>query len=182
MTSTKIPCVIHHPHSTLIVLTVSTFNSKSNQSQNQKPHTIMIAHHLSNMMRPQTAHHITTVHPRHPPRTHARKTPIYAAASVSTPTKPAPTTSTPAAPPTPSTPVLLDWKAISELAGTDVLKGFTLRPKGVPSTAPTPTLATKPPTGHKTRTAPVLLYRDTNAWCPFCERYKWRFGERAHMQ
>ena len=36
-----------------------------------------------------------------------------------------------------------------------------------PGTAPHPTLPTQLAVSS---TKPVVLYRDTNAWCPFCER------------
>lgn len=47
------------------------------------------------------------------------------------------------------------------------MTGFQLQPGAIPSTAPTPTLST-----HETVSTdkPVLLYRDTTGWCPFCER------------
>lgn len=66
---------------------------------------------------------------------------------------------------------LLSWDDIGELAGTDVLKGYQLLDQsanvGQPRTAPTRVLPAEEST---TTDRPVLLYRDTNAWCPFCER------------
>jgi glutathione S-transferase len=34
---------------------------------------------------------------------------------------------------------------------------------------PTPTLPTRPDS-HLRSTKPVVLFRDTNAWCPYCAR------------
>ena len=66
---------------------------------------------------------------------------------------------------------LLGWDEIGERAGSDVLQGYQLLDHsstfGQPRTAPTRVLPTEEST---TTDRPVLLYRDTNAWCPFCER------------
>lgn len=66
---------------------------------------------------------------------------------------------------------LLSWEEIGERAGLDVLQGYQVLDnssrKGQPRTAPTQVLPTEEST---TTDKPVLLYRDTNAWCPFCER------------
>lgn len=109
----------------------------------------------------------------HAPSTHRLCTPrrlvVRTRAAASTiktaPPAPAPTVAPSTSSPEPQG--LLEWTALADLAGLDILNGFTLRPNGVPSTAPTPTLPTSP---DVVSTAPVLLYRDTNAWCPFCER------------
>lgn len=66
---------------------------------------------------------------------------------------------------------LLSWEEIGERAGSDVLQGYQMLDHsghtGQPRTAPTRVL----PSEESTATdRPVLLYRDTNAWCPFCER------------
>lgn len=66
---------------------------------------------------------------------------------------------------------LMSWEEIGERAGTDVLQGYQMLDHsghtGQPRTAPTRVL----PTDEATTTdRPVLLYRDTNGWCPFCER------------
>lgn len=70
-----------------------------------------------------------------------------------------------------STPGLLSWEEIGQRAGADVLHGYQIldlsSSAGQPRTAPTRVLPTKEST---TTDKPVLLYRDTNAWCPFCER------------
>ena len=66
---------------------------------------------------------------------------------------------------------LLSWEEIGQRAGADVLQGYQMLDKsssaGQPRTAPTRVLPTEEST---TTDKPVLLYRDTNAWCPFCER------------
>ena len=58
------------------------------------------------------------------------------------------------------------WASLEERAS--LVHGFALRQGLVPSTAPhetvSPTLHTDVPTER------LVLYRDTNAWCPFCER------------
>ena len=68
---------------------------------------------------------------------------------------------------------LMSWEQIGESAGTDVLKGYQLLDQspnvGQPRTAPTRVLPAEEST---TTDKPVLLYRDTNAWCPFCERVR----------
>lgn len=60
------------------------------------------------------------------------------------------------------------WEAIRSVAGQDVLRGgFAVRPGDEPGTVSVPTL----PTSLDSRTTkPVLFYRDTHGWCPFCER------------
>lgn len=66
---------------------------------------------------------------------------------------------------------LMSWEEIGERAGSDVLQGYQVlnnsSGRGQPRTAPTQVLPTEEST---TTDKPVLLYRDTNAWCPFCER------------
>ena len=66
---------------------------------------------------------------------------------------------------------LLSWEEIGQRAGADVLQGYQIldisSKAGQPRTAPTRVLPTEEST---TTDKPVLLYRDTNAWCPFCER------------
>lgn len=68
-----------------------------------------------------------------------------------------------AAPPAPS---VLTWEELST-HGVKELPGYTMLGKNEPSTAPTPTLKTAE---SSTTSKPVLLYRDTNGWCPFCQR------------
>ena len=62
------------------------------------------------------------------------------------------------------------WREIEQAAGSDVLKGFVLRPGQAPGTAPHSVLPTERITHSPDK--PVVLYRDTNAWCPFCERVR----------
>jgi len=61
----------------------------------------------------------------------------------------------------------VDWAALSA-AEQAQLEGYTLRPGQVPSSSPT--AQQLPTTPDVESTKRVLLYRDTNAWCPFCER------------
>jgi len=56
----------------------------------------------------------------------------------------------------------LETKLSSEAAG------YTLREGMVPSSAPQPTVPILP--HNEVARDAVLFYRDTNAWCPFCER------------
>ncbi len=68
---------------------------------------------------------------------------------------------------------LMSWDEIGERAGSDVLQGYQMLDHsahtGQPRTAPTRVLPSEEST---TTDRPVLLYRDTNAWCPFCERVR----------
>ena len=64
----------------------------------------------------------------------------------------------------------LRWAEIEERAGRAFLdNGYHVRPGQQPGTAPHPTL---PTLEDAVGEAPVLLYRDTNSWCPFCERVR----------
>ena len=66
---------------------------------------------------------------------------------------------------------LMSWEEIGQRAGQDALQGYQMLDhsghSGQPRTAPTRVLPAEEST---TTDRPVLLYRDTNAWCPFCER------------
>ena len=68
---------------------------------------------------------------------------------------------------------LLTWDEIGDRAGSSELQGYQLLDQspnvGQPRTAPTRVLPAEEST---TTDRPVLLYRDTNAWCPFCERVR----------
>ena len=57
--------------------------------------------------------------------------------------------------------------SIVDVAGPEALVGFYLRPNAKPATSPTKPLtpAVTPQTDK-----PVVLYRDVNAWCPFCQK------------
>eukprot|EP00193_Tetraselmis_chui_P011082 CAMPEP_0177790602 /NCGR_PEP_ID=MMETSP0491_2-20121128/23450_1 /TAXON_ID=63592 /ORGANISM="Tetraselmis chuii, Strain PLY429" /LENGTH=239 /DNA_ID=CAMNT_0019312703 /DNA_START=225 /DNA_END=940 /DNA_ORIENTATION=+ len=60
----------------------------------------------------------------------------------------------------------IDWDLLER--SSPQLDGYTLRAGQVPSSCPT---EDQLPTSSDSDTAKrVLLYRDTNAWCPFCER------------
>ena len=66
---------------------------------------------------------------------------------------------------------LFSWQQIDDQASPELLKDYQLLThsplEGQPRTAPTRVL----PAEESTSTdKPVLFYRDTNAWCPFCER------------
>eukprot|EP00878_Enallax_costatus_P010386 GHUV01010839.1.p1 GENE.GHUV01010839.1~~GHUV01010839.1.p1 ORF type:complete len:474 (+),score=103.97 GHUV01010839.1:86-1423(+) len=67
----------------------------------------------------------------------------------------------------------LTWDAHKDPNGsmpaTAILEGYTLRPGQVPAAAPTSTLPTRPDSFQRS-SKPVVLVRDTNGWCPFCER------------
>ncbi|GAP99801.1 hypothetical protein [Leptolyngbya sp. NIES-2104] len=61
----------------------------------------------------------------------------------------------------------LSWDQILELAQNNTPARRVRRPEQLPSTAPIPSslhkLSPETPT-------PVLLYRDANSWCPFCQQ------------
>ncbi|CAK0782457.1 hypothetical protein CVIRNUC_005697 [Coccomyxa viridis] len=67
------------------------------------------------------------------------------------------------------------WQQLSARAGASALEGFSVLKNNVPRTAPTPTLPTEP---DASTDKPVLLYRDTNAWCPYCERVTFALEEK----
>jgi len=58
------------------------------------------------------------------------------------------------------------WEKLDEVANLQNL-GLEIRKEQVPSTSAFPSLPTSPDSKSSKR---VLLYRDTNGWCPFCER------------
>ena len=61
------------------------------------------------------------------------------------------------------------WATLDELTAPVDIDGYNLRVQQVPSSAPDPSLPTDVDSSC-TEDKRVLLYRDTNAWCPFCER------------
>ncbi|MBW4634951.1 MAG: glutathione S-transferase N-terminal domain-containing protein [Iphinoe sp. HA4291-MV1] len=70
----------------------------------------------------------------------------------------------------------LSWDQLLELAQNNTPARRVSRPGQSPSTAPIPSSLYKlsaqtPP--------PVLLYRDTNSWCPFCERVWFALEEKG---
>jgi glutathione S-transferase len=70
---------------------------------------------------------------------------------------------------------LASWEQLSEVALQHTSARRVRRPGQAPSTAPIPTsLHNLPPN----TSAPVLLYRDTNSWCPFCERVWFALEEK----
>ena len=61
------------------------------------------------------------------------------------------------------------WATLDELTAPVDIDGYNVRVQQVPSSAPDPSLPTDVDSSC-TEDKRVLLYRDTNAWCPFCER------------
>eukprot|EP00892_Ulva_mutabilis_P008032 jgi/Ulvmu1/5600/UM023_0137.1 len=59
------------------------------------------------------------------------------------------------------------WDDISKIAGKDVIETYAVRRTEVPASVPTLTIPTEE---HPKSDKRVLLYRDTNGWCPFCQR------------
>jgi thiol-disulfide isomerase/thioredoxin len=62
---------------------------------------------------------------------------------------------------------LSSWEQLFEIAQKNTSARRVRRVGQSPSTAPIPSSLQKLPPDT---TPPVLLYRDTNSWCPFCER------------
>lgn len=70
----------------------------------------------------------------------------------------------------------LSWDQLLELAQNNTPARRVRRPGQLPSTAPIPSsLHHLPPDA----TPPVLLYRDANSWCPFCERVWFALEEKG---
>lgn len=67
------------------------------------------------------------------------------------------------------------WEKLLEIARENTPARRARRPGQAPSTAPIPSSLHKLPEGA---TPPVLLYRDTNSWCPFCERVWFALEEK----
>lgn len=64
----------------------------------------------------------------------------------------------------------LAWRDIQHQAGDDVLRDYVIRRGQAPGTSPHPVVPSQRMTAPQSK--PVLLWRDTNAWCPFCERVR----------
>eukprot|EP00227_Mantoniella_beaufortii_P018280 CAMPEP_0197577012 /NCGR_PEP_ID=MMETSP1326-20131121/1797_1 /TAXON_ID=1155430 /ORGANISM="Genus nov. species nov., Strain RCC2288" /LENGTH=493 /DNA_ID=CAMNT_0043140007 /DNA_START=64 /DNA_END=1545 /DNA_ORIENTATION=- len=60
-----------------------------------------------------------------------------------------------------------DWATLDALTAPVDVGGYNIRPQQVPSSSTDPSL---PTSADSTTAKRVLLYRDTNAWCPYCER------------
>lgn len=58
-------------------------------------------------------------------------------------------------------------KAVADIAGPEALESFYLNSGGVPATSATAPL---PPAVEPASSKPVVLFRDTNAWCPYCQK------------
>ncbi len=67
------------------------------------------------------------------------------------------------------------WEQLFEIAQKNTSARRVRRPGQSPSTAPIPSSVHKLPPDT---TPPVLLYRDTNSWCPFCERVWFALEEK----
>ena len=68
-----------------------------------------------------------------------------------------------------------NWEQLLEIAQQNTSARRVRRPGQSPSTAPIPSSLEKLPPDT---TPPVLLYRDTNSWCPFCERVWFALEEK----
>ncbi len=67
------------------------------------------------------------------------------------------------------------WEQLFEIAQKNTSARRVRRPGQSPSTEPIPSSLHKLPPDT---TPPVLLYRDTNSWCPFCERVWFALEEK----
>lgn len=67
------------------------------------------------------------------------------------------------------------WDQLLEKARQNTSARRVKRPGQAPSTAPIPSSLYKLPPERK---PPVLLYRDSNSWCPFCERVWFALEEK----
>ncbi len=67
------------------------------------------------------------------------------------------------------------WEKLLEIAQKSTPARRVRRPGQSPSTAPIPSSLHKLPPDTA---PPVLLYRDTNSWCPFCERVWFALEEK----
>lgn len=70
---------------------------------------------------------------------------------------------------------LSSWDQLLEIARQNTPARRVRRPGQAPSTAPIPSSLDKLAPGTE---PPVLLYRDTNSWCPFCERVWFALEEK----
>ncbi|MEH2412850.1 glutathione S-transferase family protein [Nostoc sp.] len=68
-----------------------------------------------------------------------------------------------------------NWEQLLEIAQKNTPARRVRRPGQSPSTAPIPSSLHKLPPDTE---PPVLLYRDTNSWCPFCERVWFALEEK----
>jgi glutathione S-transferase len=67
------------------------------------------------------------------------------------------------------------WEGLLEVAQERTPQRRVRRPGQLPSTVPIPSSLYKLP---PETLPPVLLYRDTNSWCPFCERVWFALEEK----
>ncbi|MEH1806003.1 glutathione S-transferase family protein [Nostoc sp.] len=68
-----------------------------------------------------------------------------------------------------------NWEQLLEISQKNTPARRVRRPGQSPSTAPIPSSLHKLPPDTE---PPVLLYRDTNSWCPFCERVWFALEEK----
>lgn len=71
---------------------------------------------------------------------------------------------------------VLSWDELLEFSQANTPARRVRRPGQSPSTVPIPSSLHKLPPGTQ---PPVLLYRDTNSWCPFCERVWFALEEKG---
>lgn len=69
-----------------------------------------------------------------------------------------------------------NWEQLLETARSQISARRVRRPGQSPSTAPIPSSLGKLAPGERPA---VLLYRDTNSWCPFCERVWFALEEKS---
>ena len=63
------------------------------------------------------------------------------------------------------------WENLLEISQKNTSAEWVKRVGQSPSTAPV--------SGNRDQTPPILLYRDTNSWCPFCERVWFALEEKG---
>ena len=74
----------------------------------------------------------------------------------------------------------LTWDSVRSANKNRVLEDYSIRPGQVPSSVPTRTLPTRP--GSYKLSRRLVLFRDTNAWCPYCERVSHGVCPRSYQQ
>ena len=80
---------------------------------------------------------------------------------------------------------LLSWEDVVKHSSAAPLNGFVKLPGSRPSTAPSRVLQTSPDSLWSAGiddNHPVLLIRDTEAWCPYCERLAFLLGAGLSVQ
>ena len=67
------------------------------------------------------------------------------------------------------------WENLFEIAKANTNAEWMHRDGQSPATAPIPNNLSKIAAGQE---VPVLLYKDTNSWCPYCERVMFALEEK----